>query len=135
MNFEWPVRVYFEDTDAGGIVYHANYLRFLERARTEWLRHLGISQEALRAQDCLFVLHDIQLSYKKPARLDDELIITLELETLRRASISLRQQVLRPVGNMEVEVLAQGRVEIACMSGQGKVLPLPKLFLQALQYA
>src|SRR5690606_4507806 len=72
--FSWPVRVYYEDTDAGGVVYYANYLRFMERARTEWLRSVGIDQRVLLRQDNLmFVVVDAQVSYKVPARLDDEL--------------------------------------------------------------
>ncbi|MEN9464412.1 MAG: tol-pal system-associated acyl-CoA thioesterase [Pseudomonadota bacterium] len=135
MNFEWPVRIYIEDTDAGGIVYHANYLRFLERARTEWLRHLGISQEALRQQDCIFVVSELAIRYQKPARLDDELIVTLAVERLRRASLTVRQTLLRPLDLLEVETLATAQVELACTSLAGRILPLPAAFLNALQHA
>ena len=81
MSFEWPLRVYIEDTDVGGIVYYANYFRYLERARTEWLRSLGFSQEILRHQNILLIVRDIQAKYRLPARLDDELTVTVELES------------------------------------------------------
>src|SRR5690554_7008378 len=74
MSFKWHARVYYEDTDAGGIVYHANYLKFMERARTEWLRDLGFFQQSLRADDTLFVVRSLNIQYKAPAYLDDELL-------------------------------------------------------------
>ena len=77
MSFTWPCRVYWEDTDGGGIVYYANYLRFLERARTEWLRSLGYSQQALaRDPGIVFTVVSLNIDYRKPARLDDELVVT-----------------------------------------------------------
>lgn len=78
MAFEWPIRVYWEDTDAGGIVFYANYLKFFERARTEWLRALGIGQQVLREQTGgMFVVSETTLKYHRPARLDDELVVTV----------------------------------------------------------
>ena len=95
MAFEWPVRVYWEDTDAGGIVFYANYLKFFERARTEWLRSLGIGQQALRERTGgMFVVTDAQLRYHSPARLDDELIVTASLLEKGRASLTIVQQAL-----------------------------------------
>jgi acyl-CoA thioester hydrolase len=95
MAFEFPVRIYWEDTDAGGIVFYANYLKFFERARTEWLRSLGISQRALReATGGIFVVSETTLKYHRPARLDDELIITAHLTEAGRASITIVQQAL-----------------------------------------
>ena len=90
--FSWPVRVYWEDTDAGGVVYHASYLRFLERARTEWLRALGIGQSQVRERDnVVFVLRDLNIVFAKPARLDDELRVTIEEGSrLRPSSFPLR---------------------------------------------
>ena len=80
MTFEFPIRVYWEDTDAGGIVFYANYLKFFERARTEWLRSLGIHQQALRDNTGgMFVVSETQLKYHRPARLDDELLVTARL--------------------------------------------------------
>ncbi|MDF1481416.1 tol-pal system-associated acyl-CoA thioesterase [Extensimonas sp. H3M7-6] len=95
MAFEWPVRVYWEDTDAGGIVFHANYLKYFERARTEWLRARGIEQGALREQTGgVFVVTDSHLRYLRPARLDDALIVTAKVQETGRASLSMLQQVL-----------------------------------------
>ena len=94
--FSWPLRVYWEDTDAGGIVFYANYLKFFERARTEWLRSLGIGQQALReATGGLFVVSETSLKYHRPARLDDELLVTACLQTSGRASMTIRQRVLK----------------------------------------
>lgn len=93
--FEWPVRVYWEDTDAGGIVFYANYLKFLERARTEWLRSLGLSQRVLHEQTGgMFVVSETQVRYLRPARLDDELIVTARLEERGRASLIIAQRAL-----------------------------------------
>ena len=93
MAFAFPLRIYWEDTDAGGIVFYANYLKFFERARTEWLRSLGIHQQALREQTGgMFVVTDARLRYVRPARLDDELIVTAELERAGRASFTIAQQ-------------------------------------------
>jgi acyl-CoA thioester hydrolase len=92
--FSWPVRVYWEDTDAGGIVFYANYLKFFERSRTEWLRAKGIHQHALReATGGMFVVGDVQVKYFKSARLDDELMVTTSLLDAGRASMTIVQQV------------------------------------------
>jgi acyl-CoA thioester hydrolase len=91
--FVWPVRVYWEDTDAGGIVFYANYLKFFERARTEWLRSLGIEQRALRdTTGGIFVVSETRLRFHKPARLDDELIVTAWPLDVGRASMTIQQQ-------------------------------------------
>ena len=95
MAFEWPVRIYWEDTDAGGIVFYANYLRFFERARTEWLRSFGLSQQVLREQTGgMFVVTDVRLRYLQPARLDDQLLVTANLQEKGRASLTIGQQAL-----------------------------------------
>ena len=95
MPFAFPVRIYWEDTDAGGIVFYANYLKFFERARTEWLRSLGLGQQQLREQTGgMFVVTDANLRYLRPARLDDQLIVTAELQEAGRASLTIRQQAL-----------------------------------------
>jgi acyl-CoA thioester hydrolase len=94
--FTWPVRVYWEDTDAGGIVFYANYLKFFERARTEWLRALGVSQSALKAASGgMFVVSDTSVRYLAPARLDDELLVTAQLQEAARASLIIRQEARR----------------------------------------
>ena len=95
MAFEWPVRIYWEDTDAGGIVFYANYLKFFERARTEWLRSLGIGQHNLREQTGgMFVVTGAELRYHRPAKLDDELIVTAVVSEKGRASLTIQQQAL-----------------------------------------
>ncbi|MEY4099548.1 MAG: hypothetical protein RL300_719 [Pseudomonadota bacterium] len=94
-NFGWPVRVYWEDTDAGGVVFYANYLKFFERSRTEWLRERGINQQALReATGGMFVVGEAQLRFIKSARLDDELLVTTSLMDTGRASLTIHQQAL-----------------------------------------
>lgn len=93
--FSWPVRVYWEDTDAGGIVFYANYLKFFERSRTEWLRSLGVEQQRLReSTGGIFVVAETSIRYHRPARLDDELIVTASLVEAGRASMIIGQQVL-----------------------------------------
>lgn len=94
--FTWPVRVYWEDTDAGGIVFYANYLKFFERARTEWLRSLGVMQSGLReSAGGMFIVSETSVRYLAPARLDDELLVTARLEASGRASLIIAQQALR----------------------------------------
>ncbi len=110
-SFSWPVRVYYEDTDGGGVVYHANYLRFMERARTEWLRHLGHEQDALRSEEgLLFVVRSCDIQFLSPALFNDELIVTAKLAEHRRASIVLEQRVLRGE-----TVLCQAKVAVVCV--------------------
>ena len=93
--FMFPVRIYWEDTDAGGIVFYANYLRFFERARTEWLRSLGLEQQKLREQSGgMFVVTEARLRYLRPARLDDALLVTAQLQQAGRASLTIGQQAL-----------------------------------------
>lgn len=112
--FTWPVRVYYEDTDLGGVVYYANYLKFLERARSEWLRHLGISQTGLlESQRLLFAITAVDVRYLKPARFEDELAVTVELERMRRASMSFAQEIRR--GGRAGELLCTARVTAACL--------------------
>lgn len=94
--FVWNARVYFEDTDAGGVVYHASYLKFFERARTEFLRSLGWSQSALlEMKTCAFVVSDLSIQYKRPAKLDDELQIRTTLKSLKRASFVFDQRAFK----------------------------------------
>jgi len=93
--FEWTLRVYWEDTDAGGIVFYANYLKFFERARTEWLRSLGIEQQRLKeSTGGMFVVLETSIRYRRPARLDDELIVTASMVETGRASMIIKQQAL-----------------------------------------
>ena len=115
--FHWPARVYWEDTDAGGIVYYANYLKFFERARTEWLRHLEVSQSALAAETgLLFVVAEASLRYRSPARLDDTLDLQLRLTQLGSASITVQQQAWRPAaGETAAQLLVEGEVRVGCV--------------------
>lgn len=95
MAFEFPIRIYWEDTDASGRVFHVNYLKFFERTRTEWLRSLGIAQQNLREQTGgIFVVTSAQLEYLRQARLDDQLIVTASLKSAGRASLTIEQQAL-----------------------------------------
>jgi acyl-CoA thioester hydrolase len=110
VKFEWPVRVYWEDTDAGGIVFYANYLKFFERARTEWLRSLGIGQHDLRAATGgMFIVTETSVRYLKPARLDDELLVTAEVRETGRASLIMAQQALHAASG---ELLCEGTIRI-----------------------
>jgi len=116
--FCWPVRVYWEDTDAGGVVFYANYLRYMERARTEWCRAAGIDQSRLQAEEGLvFTVVSTEVEYLRPARLDDLLTVTVAIETARRASLTLAQEVRR--GDRDGELLVRGRVRVACVDTAG----------------
>jgi acyl-CoA thioester hydrolase len=110
-SFVHPLRVYWEDTDAGGVVFYANYLRFFERARTEWLRSLGVGQQRLREETgAILVVVDTRVRYRQPARLDDVLSVTVELRTAGRASCSIAQQAFR--GDT---LLCEGDIRIGCV--------------------
>jgi len=128
--FFWPVRVYYEDTDAGGVVYYANYLRFFERARTERLRALGFEQDALR-QDygVLFAVRSVQVDYLKPARFNDSLRVSAEVGELRRASLSFHQEIRR-----RDELLCEARIRIVCLTdGELKPVAIPDHLLQRIK--
>ncbi len=135
--FEWTVRVYWEDTDAGGVVYYANYLKFLERARTEWLRALGFSQQALAVDPgILFMVVNLNVEYFRPARLDDALRVRCVPEREGRVTMRFRQQVLRdapatampggasPAGataagaNPAGEILLDATLRVACLDAR-----------------
>ncbi|MGB0712894.1 MAG: tol-pal system-associated acyl-CoA thioesterase [Gammaproteobacteria bacterium] len=120
--FHWPVRVYYEDTDAGGVVFYANYLKFMERARTEWLRSLGYGQQQLIDEGrYLFAVRRAEVDYRRPARLDDELLVVTRIAVRKRASLTFDQRVERAG-----ELLAQGRVQVACLDpGSFRPCPLP----------
>ncbi|MDH3304447.1 MAG: tol-pal system-associated acyl-CoA thioesterase [Gammaproteobacteria bacterium] len=110
--FQWPVRVYYEDTDAQGVVYYANYFRFLERARTEWLRSLGVDMVSLMDDERrIFVVAEVQVRFAAPARLSDHLIVTARLTNLTRVSFDIEQKIYR--GSLEGELLIDGTVKAA----------------------
>ena len=113
--FRHPLRVYWEDTDAGGVVFYANYLKFFERARTEWLRALGVEQQRLLdRQGVMFVVAQTALRYRRPARLDDLLEVTVAVADAGRASLRLQQQAWRGA-----ELLAEGDIRIGCVGRDG----------------
>jgi acyl-CoA thioester hydrolase len=124
--FTFPVRVYWEDTDAGGVVYYATYLRFLERARTEWLRTLGIDQaRLLRDERLQFVVVEANIRYHRPAKFDDELLVSAALDSLRGASVTFAQEIRR--GGEAGELLVSATVRAACLASDTlKPRPLPQ---------
>lgn len=119
--FSLLLRVYIEDTDAGGIVYYVNYLKYMERARTEWLRALGFQHYSLLDEDFLFVVHRAEIDYRRPARIDDELRVVVAVEKLGRASLYFRQRVERTADGA---VLADGLIKVACVS-RAQLVPRP----------
>lgn len=130
--FSWPLRVYYEDTDAGTVVYYANYLRFMERARTEYLRSFGIGQEALRReQGVVFAVRSAQVEFLKPARLDDELEVTVRLTQCRRASVLFDQAVYR--AGQSDQALCTAQVRVACLAAEDlRPHPIPTAVMQVL---
>jgi acyl-CoA thioester hydrolase len=121
--YSFPVRVYFENTDAGGVVYHGEYLKFLERARTEWLRHLGFDHQALaRNHKVVFVVFSMALEFLKPARLDDVVAVSVQLESLGKVRCVFAQEIKR-----EDEVLVKAKVTVACVTGDSfKPVEIPE---------
>ena len=130
--FEHPVRVYWEDTDAGGIVFYANYLKFFERARTEWLRSLGLAQSELRASTGgFFVVSETSVRYLLPARLDDELLVTARLEEGGRAALAIAQQASK---KHDGSLLCEGTIRIGWVDAQSlRPARIPPIILEALQ--
>lgn len=128
--FSFPIRVYWEDTDAGGVVYHASYVRFLERARTEWLRARGIGQQALReSEDLVLVIRDLSIDFHKPARLDDVLQVSVAISELRPASLRFEQVITRAD-----QVLVRAQVRAACLVASSfRPRPLPQWLVADIQ--
>jgi acyl-CoA thioester hydrolase len=120
--FDFPQRIYFEDTDAGGVVYHAQYVKFLERARTEWLRYLGFTNSELeRKHKMLWVVSEIAVEFVKPAKLDDSVNISVSIENLGRVRCTFHQEIRRGE-----ELLVRARVLVACVSAEGfKPIEIP----------
>ena len=130
--FSWPVRVYWEDTDAGGVVFYANYLKFFERARTEWLRSLGIEQGSLRqATGGIFIVGETSVRYHRPARLDDELLVTARVEESGRASLIIAQQAFLRDGAV---LLCDGTIRIGWVEALTfRPARIPPTILEALK--
>jgi acyl-CoA thioester hydrolase len=125
-DFTFPVRVYWEDTDAGGVVYYASYLRFLERARSEWLRALGVDQAALLRDERLqFVVVEANIRYHRAARFDDQLVVSVKLVERRGASVVLAQDIRR--GAVARDLLISATIRAACLASESlKPRPLPR---------
>lgn len=130
--YSFPVRVYYENTDAGGVVYHAEYFKFLERARTEWLRHLGFDHQALaREHRVSLVVTAINADFVKPARLDDNLAVSVHLESLGKVRCVFAQEVRR-----EDEVLVRAKVTVACVAGENmKPAEIPEALRRKMEAA
>ena len=128
--FSLPVRVYFEDTDSGGVVYHSNYLKFMERARTEWLRSIGIDQRHLKQDhQIMFVVHRIDIQFKLPARFNDDLIVKNELKDIGSSKIEFRQMIYR-----NDEMLIDASVDIACIDSEKfKPVRIPPTIKQTME--
>lgn len=129
-SFSWPVRVYYEDTDAGGVVYYANYLKFFERARTEWLRSFGVNQDTLaQEQGLIFVVRRATLDFASPARLDDLIEISVEPLKLAHVYIELAQEARRGA-----QVLARAGIKAACLDLKTfKPAAIPKSLRESIQ--
>ncbi|WP_394133187.1 tol-pal system-associated acyl-CoA thioesterase [Shewanella maritima] len=112
MTFDWPISIYYEDTDAGGVVYHSNYLNFFERARTEWLKSLSINQTALLKQDIAFVVKHADIDFRMAARFEQSLIVTSSLLSLKKASLIFKQQLIDDNGTLYCEAT----ITVACIS-------------------
>lgn len=121
--FSWPVRVYYEDTDAGGVVFYANYLKFFERARTEMLRSLGFEQDSLLAeQNLIFVVRSVQVDYLKPARFNEEIVVSAKVIEYKKTNLTFEQSITR-----RQDLLCTGGVRIACLDAQSlkpKLIPI-----------
>ena len=127
--FVWPVRVYYEDTDVGGVVYYANYLKFMERARTEWLRSLGFEQDRLRDEHgIIFAVRQVEVGYHLPARFNESLQVKAVVVTKGRASLTFRQEVIRADDKI---LLCSGLVKIACVNVNTlRPTPIPTQILE-----
>jgi len=126
--FSAEFRVYIEDTDAGGIVYYANYLKFFERARTEWLRNLGFEQSQLQLENILFVVKSLQVDYQASAKLDDLIEVTVGIKKISKVAIELQQSVFLATQHSDAEkkLLASATIKLACIAADtGKVAAIP----------
>jgi acyl-CoA thioester hydrolase len=126
--FIWPLRVYYEDTDAGGVVYYANYLKFMERCRTEWLRSLGFEQDRLlKEEGVLFAVRRVEADFRAPARFNDALVVEARIIKKGKASLTFRQEIRR---ESDRQLLCSGDVKVACIDAQGfRPTPIPEKIL------
>jgi|TARA_B110000444_G_C18680887_1_gene519689 acyl-CoA thioester hydrolase len=124
------IRVYYEDTDAGGIVYYANYFKFTERGRTELLRDIGVSQsEMLKKYDIKFIVHSVSMEYINPAYLDDQLTIETSINKLKKASIDFSQNIYNISNDKKIDI-AKSKCRIVCINSSLKINPIPDLILK-----
>ena len=133
--FVWPVRVYYEDTDTGGVVYYANYLKFMERARTEWLRSFGFEQDDLiKNEKMIFAVRSVQVDYLKPALFNESLEVTVSIASAGRASVVFDQEILRLNQEGQHEVLSRGKVKLACLHSESlRPRPIPDPIAEVIQ--
>lgn len=127
MTHQFPIRVYYEDTDLAGIVYYANYLKFIERARSEWVRELGVNQVAMKAEGLVFAVRRVEADYLAPAHYDDTLVVETSVEQVSAARLVVRQDVRR-----DDTTLFSALVTIICMNGSGAPVRLPAMFRRSL---
>ena len=124
------IRVYYEDTDAGGIVYYANYFKFTERGRTELLRDLGVSQsEILKKYDIKFIVHSVSMKYINPAFLDDQLTVETKINNLKKASVDFNQNIYKVLNNKKIDIV-KSKCRIVCINSNQKINAIPDLILK-----
>ena len=130
LSFKWSVRIYFEDTDSGGVVYHSNYLKFMERARTEWLRSLNLNQADLKKKDkIMFVVSKVNIDYKKAAQFNDALDIETSVDNIGASKVDLTQNIMK-----NSELYTSAKVSIACIHSETfKPQRIPKLIKQQME--
>jgi 4-hydroxybenzoyl-CoA thioesterase/acyl-CoA thioester hydrolase len=129
--FKWPFRVYIEDTDAGGIVYYVNYLKFMERARTEMLRSLGFDRVEMASQGEMIVVHSVHVNYRLPARLDDKLTATASIVGIRKTGLTMEQKIISEATG---QLLADAHIKLACVKKESmKPCRMPEKLTIALQ--
>ncbi|WP_299270174.1 tol-pal system-associated acyl-CoA thioesterase [uncultured Psychrosphaera sp.] len=132
MSFKFSIRVYYEDTDAGGIVYHANYLNFCERARTEYLRHLGIEQDGYLKQNIAFVVKSMEIDFCSAARFNDMITVETSIVGIKRVSVEFLQKII----NKNEQLVFTAKVQVACInSSEMRPVAIPKDILEVLQSA
>lgn len=125
----FPIRIYYEDTDAGGVVFYANYLKFFERARTEWLRELNIEQDALLADSIGFVVRRVEMDNKLPARFNEVITVVTKIESLKKASVVFYQE----IRNQQQQLLVSAKVKIACVNfSPMRAIAIPEFILEGL---
>ncbi len=131
-NHQWPIRIYYEDTDMHGIVYYANYLKYLERARTEFLRSNGFEQDVLISeQNVAFAVRAVQMDYLKPAKFNDNLLVLTQIATLKRASLVFQQAIVRADNNREI--INKAVIKVACLDAPSmKVKAIPQQMIEQL---